>query len=640
MTNDYKANLLEYLTGNMTEQVESANPLYVETTQKEYEYGLIPYYQVRCKDGNGNYNGKVLYYQRLGSQITLVDENMDVLKTFTTFSSGTSLGNILNIEIDEVGNAYGLDFIEVNDTRVYRIILLNNISEIPKGYNDYQVILRNSYYVQGYSAGDDINPQYETFLAKSTQSATYYFALQEGTGSLIMPSLFQINVGAENTWTRLPDLIFSNGNVDIGNIYFDTNDQPVAEYIGTERITEDWEISRGIAIGSNNPTYDTVLSDIMANYYHSPIADNNSFTITLLANYYGSFYMILNGRYKSGTSGGVDQYKSKIATYLIKGSEVKNLFEKEPDIVLPLSTSYPSVGKGLVLDNVLLMYVGLPIDSNGNLKIYFNLLADENKINYLTDTGQTAKWTNLNIARIGAFNTYNLYNFSVIYSNDNVRYILNNKAIYNGFNYNGEKYEDRKELIPRQGLLFNSDNSLLFARNLYNLKVYNNQTMATLNVPYNLLNDTTIVEQSLYGETNYELVENTQALNKNVYEDLYINFINALKMTNENTDMVISNMPGAIRLNQSVSKILDYENAKASKIRVTYDDDTSYVTSASNTINNGVCTYSIGVHVPSDTNIQKIEIISNDEATTYQTISNLNLENNKYYVITQDVHVV
>ena len=36
MTNDYKANLLEYLTGNMTEQVESANPLYVETTQKEY----------------------------------------------------------------------------------------------------------------------------------------------------------------------------------------------------------------------------------------------------------------------------------------------------------------------------------------------------------------------------------------------------------------------------------------------------------------------------------------------------------------------------------------------------------------------------------------------------------------------------
>ena len=286
------------------------------------------------------------------------------------------------------------------------------------------------------------------------------------------------------------------------------------------------------------------------------------------------------------------------------------------------------------------MYVGLPIDSNGNIKIYFNLLADENKINYLTDTEQTAKWTNLNIARIGAFNTYNLFNFSVIYSNDNVRYILNNKAIYNGFNYNGEKYEDRKELIPRQGLLFNSDNSLLFARNLYNLKVYNNQTMATLNVPYNLLNDTTIAEQSLYGETNYELVENTQALSKNVYEDLYINFINAMKMTNENTDMVISNMPGAIRLNQSVSKVLDYENAKASKIRVTYDDDISYVTSASNTINNGVCTYSIGVHVPSDTNIQKIEIISDDEATTYQTISNLNLENNKYYVITQDVHVV
>ena len=48
----------------------------------------------------------------------------------------------------------------------------------------------------------------------------------------------------------------------------------------------------------------------------------------------------------------------------------------------------------------------------------------------------------------------------------------------------------------------------------------------------------------------------------------------------------------------------------------------------------------IGIHVPNDKNISKIEIISNDELTTYQTINNLNLENNKYYIITQDVYVV
>ena len=59
-----------------------------------------------------------------------------------------------------------------------------------------------------------------------------------------MPSLFQINVGAENTWTRLPDVLFNFGDVDIGNIYFDNNDQPIAEYIGTERYDNDWTINK------------------------------------------------------------------------------------------------------------------------------------------------------------------------------------------------------------------------------------------------------------------------------------------------------------------------------------------------------------------------------------------------------------
>lgn len=249
-----------------------------------------------------------------------------------------------------------------------------------------------------------------------------------------------------------------------------------------------------------------------------------------------------------------------------------------------------------------------PQYKSGNLcNLCFSMVGREIKENFFIKTDIENLWSSLAIKRFGVYNLYNEYLINYINrdSSDSPFYLVTYKMVYNQNNYNGLEYKDKKMLLPRQGLLFNSDNNLIFARNLYNLKVYNNQIMATLNVPYNLLNDTTIAEQSLYGETNYELVETTQALSKNVYEDLYINFINAMKMTNENTDMVTNNMPGAVRLNQSVSKVLDYENAKASKIRVTYDDDTSYITSASNTINNGVCTYSIGVHVPSDTNIKR-----------------------------------
>lgn len=637
MTNDYKENLLEYLTGNIAQGISSATPMYAEVTTSDYSDNPtgLGSLVVRCKDGQGNYNGLDLYYSHGGNKISLVDsKDMTIIKTFTSFASGTPFGTFLNIEVDEVGNAYGLDYIVQNGVNVYRIILLNNISEIPKGYNDYQVILRNSYYVQGYSAGDDINPQYETFLAKSTQSATYYFALQEGTGSLIMPSLFQINVGAENTWTRLPDVLFNFGDVDIGNIYFDNSDQPIAEYIGTERYDNDWTINKATTIGDSEPTYIDLVTNVIRDYYHSPINEVTNFDITLYSNYNNNFYFALVGVIPSGS-----QYVSKMDIYSYVNGDIVLLDEK----ISPSggSTIAPYNIRGKVV-NGLFMYLTPQYKSGSVYNLCFSMVGREVKENFFIKTNIENSWSSLAIKRYGVYNLYNEYIINYINrdSNDSPYYLVTYKMVYNQNNYNGLKYKDKKMLVPTQGLLFDSDNNLVFARNLYNLKVYNNQTMATINVPNNLLNNVTISEENLYSSTSYELIDNTQTINKNVYENLYINFINAITMQNRNTNDYSYNLQGSSRLNISSSKDLDYENAKATKIRVTYDDNTSYTTGASSTLVNNVYRYSIGVHVPSDTNIQKIEIISNDEVTTYQTISNLNLENNKYYVITQDVHVV
>jgi len=638
MTNDYKENLLEYLTGNIAQGISSATPMYAEVTTSEYNDNPtgLGSLVVRCKDGQGNYNGLDLYYSHGGNKISLVDsKDMTIIKTFTTFASGTPFGTFLNIEVDEVGNAYGLDYIVQNGVNVYRIILLNNISEIPKGYNDYQVILRNSYYVQGYDTyGDDINPQYETFLAKSTQSATYYFALQEGTGSLIMPSLFQINVGAENTWTRLPDVLFTFGDVDIGHIYFDTNDQPIAEYIGTERRDDEWAINKATTIGNGEPTYIDLVTNVIGDYYHSPISEVTNFDITLYSNYNNNFYFAIVGVIPSGS-----QYVSKMDIYNYDNGNIVLLDEK----VSPSgsSTIAPYNIRGKVV-NGLFMYLTPQYKSGSVYNLCFSMVGREVKENFFIKTDIENSWSSLTIKRYGVYNLYNEYIINYINrdSNDSPYYLVTYKMVYNQNNYNGLKYKDKKMLVPTQGLLFDSDNNLVFARNLYNLKVYNNQTMATLNVPNNLLNNVTISNENLYSSTSYELIDNTQTINKNVYENLYINFINAITMQNRNTNDYSYNLQGSSRLNISSGKDLDYENAKATKIRVTYDDNTSYITKVSSTLVNNVYRYSIGVHVPSDTNIQKIEIISNDEVTTYQTISNLNLENNKYYVITQDVHVV
>lgn len=638
MTNDYKENLLEYLTGNIAQGISSATPMYAEVTTSDYndDPTALGSLVVRCKDGQGNYNGLDLYYSHGGNKISLVDsKDMTIIKTFTSFASGTSFGTFLNIEIDEVGNAYGLDYIVQNGVNVYRIILLNNISEIPKGYNDYQVILRNSYYVQGYEPyGDDINPQYETFLAKSTQSATYYFALQEGTGSLIMPSIFQINVGAENTWTRLPDVLFTFGDVDIGNIYFDTNDQPIAEYIGTERRDNEWAINKATTTGDSEPTYVDLVTNVIGDYYHNPISEVTNFDITLYSNYNNNFYFAIVGVIPSGS-----QYVSKMDIYNYANGDIVLLDEK----ISPSggSTIAPYNIRGKVV-NGLFMYLTPQYKSGSVYNLCFSMVGREVKENFFIKTDIENSWSILAIKRYGIYNLYNEYIINYINrdSDTSPYYLITYKMVYNQNNYNGLEYKDKEMLVPTQGLLFDSDNNLVFARNLYNLKVYNNQTMATLNVPNNLLNNVNISKENLYSSTNYELIDNTQTINKNVYENLYINFINAITMQNRNTNDYSYNLQGSSRLNISSGKDLDYENAKATKIRVTYDDNTSYITGASSTLVNNVYRYSIGVHVPSDTNIQKIEIISNDEVTTYQTISNLNLENNKYYVITQDVHVV
>lgn len=637
MTNDYKENLLEYLTGNIAQGTSSTTPMYAELTTSDYSDNptALGSQVVRCKDGQGNYNGLDLYYSHGGNKISLVDsKDMTIIKTFTTFASGTPFGTFLNIEVDEVGNAYGLDYIVQNGVNVYRIILLNNISEIPKGYNDYQVILRNSYYVQGYDPyGDDINPQYETFLAKSTQSATYYFALQEGTGSLIMPSLFQINVGAQNTWTRLPDVLFTFGDVDIGHIYFNTNDQPVAEYIGTERRDNDWAINKATTIGDSEATYVDLVTNVKRDYFYNPISDVANFDITLYSNYNNNFYIALVGVIPSG-----NQYVSKMDIYNYDNGNIALLEEK----ISPSggSTIAPYSIRGKVV-NGLFMYLTPQYKSGNIYNLCFSMVGREVKEKFFVETDIENSWSSLAIKRYGVYNLYNEYIINYINrdSNDSPYYLVTYKMVYNPNNYNGLKYKDKEMLVPTQGLLFDTDNNLVFARNLYNLKVYNNQTMATLNVPNNLLNNVTISEEKLYGDTNYELIDNTQIINKNVYENLYINFVNAISMQNQNTDEYSYNLPGSSRLNTSSSKDLDYEEAKASKIRVSYSDGTEYISRATNEINNGICTYTIYLYVPVGENIQKIEIISEDEITTYQTISNLNLENNKYYVITQDVHV-
>jgi hypothetical protein len=195
-------------------------------------------------------------------------------------------------------------------------------------------------------------------------------------------------------------------------------------------------------------------------------------------------------------------------------------------------------------------------------------------------------------------------------------------------------------MVPDHVNLYNNSN-LIFSRNLYNLVINDNTTVATVKIPNNYQNDVVINKQELYGETKTKLVESTQSITKNIYEEVLLNFVNSLFIKNKNDiNNIIDNYTGATRLNNSISswQLLDYDNCKITKYRINYDDNTSEVRVLTNfnvSYEASKTVYTFSFY----NNISNIQLISNDENTIYQTIDLSNLEKGKYYVITQDLHI-
>jgi hypothetical protein len=241
---------------------------------------------------------------------------------------------------------------------------------------------------------------------------------------------------------------------------------------------------------------------------------------------------------------------------------------------------------------------------------------------------------NYNLYKIYAFNNYD----SASGTHDEIT------LVYNANNYNGLPYKNINGLVPNSSILYNEDGEIIFARNLYNKIVSGQNTTSTVQIPNTLLNDATIAQKSLIGQTNLELTNDNVSLTKNIYETVDLNFSNTLIMRNDNDENnKILNPTGSARLNNSVSQTTDYDDAKATKLKINYADDTNQIIKLNPIAQITILTdtkarYSFSIYVQKE--IDNIQIISFDENTVYQTINNLNLTVGKTYNITQDVEVL
>lgn len=665
MTNDYKEKLLKYFTNNLDitsgSNMPSFLPMesYTSTLKQELDtqfpngYEQVGY--CLCKNSSNELNGYVLVYgnyyktstqtiDNMAGYIVLLNSEYELVQIITEFDSGTELSYLLYLDVDETGKTYGLDY----SSNKVRFILLNNISLKTPQQTDYYVKLRNSYFCQGNIANAE-NTAYKYMIIKSPLGAKYFLMAVEQTRDTYC-TLLSINVGQANEWIdyTFNRPTYSSGNIATYNllntkIRFNPNDENI-----------DIQIYEQIQVyNTTTQTYEDTLELYMN--------DNNQYVIESSRFYMLAALVFPDLQNKTGfiigaesgsmvsLSGYSDDYLSIACSYQANG-EYKNVIR----IMKNIETQIYSRTTDATVSPV--SYTSMKLINNTAImtskeNIYYSSTAGTMNLNtahlITSNDGVVAQPMGISLGRndleISLFiptNMYNLFMFNIVCEDLEEGFIKKIvKIVYNPNNYNGDPYEEHRVLLPQQAFIYNNNNKLVFARNLYNKVINHNTTEATVEIPNTMLNDIQLGEQSLIGYTNYELVENAETIEKNIYENLYINFFNTLMIQNRNNpNNVINNLNGAVRLNNSISNLCDYENATISKYKINYNDGSNEIKNVRRcTITNNIATFEIAVMVSKL--IDTIDLISGDEATIYQTIDCSNMEVSKMYSIKQDCYV-
>lgn len=635
MTEDYKERIIKYLTNNYNEEQESTTPFFVNDIElKTISENIYNYFDtikgyIQGKDGKGNDLDLGFIYGIKNNKgvIAIVDNTFNVIQVITKYDSGTDFSEWLCLNIDITnGNIYGVDY----KSSTARFILLNNFLIKTTTQTQYEVKLRNSYNIALPQNATESGVKY----VEKRPNAAFYVIIgtrQDPNTSAIVPYTitYQINVGAQNEINYYYYTSGQSHDYTIkGYIIVWSGDTFVArigaykEISGDIFYTEFWydDGTAGIVINY----------DIQLNYNYPLRIDLRITDIKITNNYSFVSYQLYNNVLNQL----VGAVLAEIDYYSSEPVEIYNITYDE-------GLNYYDIGINLYKNkNILYFYSYKNINSPSQpslaaYEVTFGLVDDERNI-LSTTTDNLEIYNILGLPLFNVISNYNMLIYNLVGSSTTS---LQATQIFNENNYNFTDYQDYNSMLPTSGILYDENNKIIYARNLYNKTISGNTTTSTLEISNMLLNDVTISQQDLLGATNGILISNTDNITKNIYEELYINFINTISMQNRNTAEYVSNITGASRLNSSISHTIDYTDVTLNKIRINYADNTSYVKSINpaSQISQFVYKYEFNIYVTKA--ITNIELISNDTNTTYQTIDASQLEINKAYKISQNVEI-
>lgn len=657
MTEDYKKNLLDYVTGNIETGTPTSDEIFKEQIElnrnnwKNYIPNSWANFHIEGVVKDKGSNIYIMYggYRATGSTgidnlvygiIILLDDSFNPFKTFYEYDNGTKLRYIQTMNQAEDGTYYMIDdtifAFEDDDTILNsqkRLIMLNNFTVANNG--EYILRMRTSY----------ICP-YNTIkchsIEKSPYGATYVLSCSEyydWANTYVGVSIvdFTIPYGDSPTWNRtyLVESVSDNTNRISGvlastYVYFDTESNFMVKTIASKSHTLVQQGTRTNYVNyyyksTNSSTYTTTSILNIENYaiisseyleYQSLFINNNE-----------CYFVLSNLDYISGLTNNLKIY---LCHYNTQSNSLDIIFQKN------LGTGVSAHQEQIYLQsNEGKLYIQYVVNKGNNTADYYlqryegiwnPILIGENKPFVWNQRGFYVN-NNYNLLKI-FINPVNFRNATWYYK------II--KEIYNSIQYNGEPYESKDSLSPLVANLY-SNGSLVFSRNLYNISKQNNTTMSSVEIPNTYLNDLTITQNDLISKTNLQMNSNLQSWNKNIYEVVDLNFLNTISIIDEDTGIQYSD--SAIKVNNSVTDggATNYLNTPCNKYRINYTDNTTLIgTLYWDDIDDTHKETKITINV--DKAMKSIDFISNDESVVYLNIP-LEVEVGNIYSISQKIRI-
>lgn len=636
MTNDFKENLLNYFVGkmpkeqgteeeiinNVSELPSSEWDSFVPTRWNGFRYEGI----IQDKDTSNLvlYGGYQDQDNNVYGIITITTQDFKPIKTYYEYDSGIKLRYIMAMNQDENGTYYLID--SVDDPRLKsqnfitsekRFIMVNNFVANNK------LTLRISYKTQytnfyPYKIYKDPNSSYYCFVGR-------YFRTDEFDGIRVMT--LKINVGSTNEWVKYDD---DNRGWLLGDCYVDFNEESQV-YVRCI-ITAVQRGDNRVAFWTKEYTADSLSYQEIHSFSYKPYIDSYMYQNQAFFINKNEVYFVQNNQ-QWGTRGKTEKKYIGLYYYNFTTKEFKVIYEKSLG-----DYDYCNIEAIYIYINQSKLYIEFNdnINSTNNTADYYIQRLDNDWEPILV---KEKGYFLYNQRQITVLNTYNMLNIylSAVNPRPKTWEYINILEIYNPSNYNGQNYTNINSMIPNSSILYDENDDVIFARNLYNKTISDRVTQSTIEIPNNYLNDVMIAKQDLISETNSIMVDNNNTITKNIYEKLFINFINTLQMINKNDlNNPILNPTGAIRLNQSISQVQDYTSQKISKAKINYADNSNEIIPISFIQVGSVMRTEFTIY--NSKGIINIELISEDEKTTYNTITG-DFELNKTYTVSQDVTV-